>query len=321
MEEIEKAFGIAETFGIAAPSGMTVIGNASRSRFVPKVDPHYVFRKDILRDVLAWLAEPSGDGLYLTGPTGCGKSSLICQVAGRLNLPVQRINAHARLEVTDLIGHFTVVNGSMSFVDGPLATAMKEGNLFLLDELDVLDPATTAGLNTILDGGPLSIPQTGEVIDPLRGFRFVATGNTSGAGDRTGLYQGTLRQNLAFMDRFWVVSVPYPDPDLEKRILGKACPSLPELIRDKMIEVANEIRRLFLGENGDGAAIEVTMSTRSLVRWAQLAIRFSGAPLTYSLDRALTFRAEAGTRESILQIVQRYFGDQVTPLPSEATRS
>jgi cobaltochelatase CobS len=321
MEANKKTFGIAETFGIAAPSGMTVVGNASRSRFVPKVDPHYVFRKEILRDVLAWLSQSSGDGLYLSGPTGCGKSSLICQVAARLNLPVQLINAHARLEVTDLVGHFTVVQGSMSFVDGPLVTALKEGSLFLLDELDVLDPATTAGLNTILDGGPLSIPQTGELIDPLPGFCFIATGNTSGAGDRTGLYQGTLRQNLAFMDRFWVVSVPYPDPDLEKMILAKACPSLPGLIRDKMIEVANEIRRLFMGENGEGAAIEVTMSTRSLVRWAQLAVRFSGAPLAYSLDRALTFRAEPGTRESILEIVQRYFGDQVTLSPSKAGRS
>ncbi len=321
MQENKKAFGITETFGIAAPSAMTVMGNAFRSQFVPKVDHHYVFRKEILRDVLAWLAQPSADGLYLSGPTGCGKSSLILQVAARLNLPVQRVNAHARLEVTDLISHFTVANGSMSFVDGPLATAMKEGHLLLLDELDVLDPATTAGLNTILDGGPLSIPQTGEVIEPLHGFRFVATGNTSGAGDRTGLYQGTLRQNLAFMDRFWVVSVPSPDPDLEKTILKRTCPSLPDLIRDKTIAVANEIRHLFLGENGEESAIEVTMSTRSLVRWAQLAIRFSCAPLTYSLDRALTFRAEPGTRESILQIVQRYFGSQVTLMPSEPTQS
>lgn len=303
-----KLFDIASTFGIPAPAGMGIAGYAERSPFVPLIDPNYIFCKSNLQDVLCWLEASHGDALYLSGPTGCGKSSLICQVAARLNIPVQPAAAHAWLEISELIGHLTLLNGNITFVDGPLTTAMRHGHLFLVDEMDLLEPATAAGLNSVVERRPLLIPQTGELVIPHENFRFAATGNTAGAGDTTGLYQGTLRQNLAFMDRFRLVQVSYLEPAMEQSILAKTAPLIESSIREKMITVANEIRRLFLGETDDAAAIEVTMSTRSLVRWAHLALAFKGAPLSYSLDRALTFRAQPETREAIHQIVQRYFG-------------
>jgi cobaltochelatase CobS len=36
----------------------------------------------------------------------------------------------------------------MSFQYGPLFLAMKYGGLFLLNEIDLLDPSTAAGLNS-----------------------------------------------------------------------------------------------------------------------------------------------------------------------------
>ena len=110
------------------------------------------------------------------------------------------------------------------------------------------------------------------------------------------------------MDRFRLVQVSYPEPAIEQSILSRTASVIDSGIREKMIAVANEIRRLFMGESNDAAAIEITMSTRSLVRWAHLALAFKGAPLSYSMDRALTFRAQPETREAVLQIVQRHFG-------------
>ncbi|WP_140256651.1 AAA family ATPase, partial [Vibrio parahaemolyticus] len=95
------------------------------------------------------------------GPTGCGKTSLICQVASRLNWPVQQITAHGRLELSDLIGHHTLVNGNMTFVYGPLALAVKHGHLLIINEMDLAEPAELAGLNDILEGAPLVIAQNG----------------------------------------------------------------------------------------------------------------------------------------------------------------
>ena len=78
----------------------------------------------------------------------------------------------------------------MAYQYGPLALAMRHGGLFLLDEFDLLDPSTAAGLNSILDGSPLCIPENGgEIIEPHEMFRFVATANTNGGSDETGLYQ------------------------------------------------------------------------------------------------------------------------------------
>jgi cobaltochelatase CobS len=193
---------------------------------------------------------------------------------------------------------------------------MKFGGLFLLNEIDLLDPATAAGLNGTLDGDPLCIPENGgEVIKPHPLFRFAATANTNGGTDETGLYQGTLRQNLAFMDRFWLCEIGYPSPKAERELLHRKAPGLPKDVRTKMVEFANEVRKLFMGE-ADGSfrdTIEVTFSTRTLIRWADLTVRFQPLarqgiqPVTYALDRALGYRATPETRTVLHELAQRIF--------------
>ena len=119
-----------------------------------------------------------------------------------------------------------------------------------------------------------------------------------------------LRQNLAFLDRFRVVKVSYPDAVTEQGLIKTLVPSLPEAIGEKMVAVANEVRRLFLGQADTGQALTVTLSTRTLVRWARLALTFKGAPqpLAYTLDQALTARAEPEQREAIHRIAADVFG-------------
>lgn len=314
-EAMKKDFSVAKVFGIQAPANVTVPGFEEPGPFTPEIIPEYEFRRELLSDLLAWL-KFSREGLYLTGPTGSGKSSLVCQVAARLNYQVQRVTGHGRMELTELTGHYTAVGGDLVWMDGPLTTAMRSGHWFLLDELDLLEPVVVAGLNTVIEGAPLTIAENGgEVVKPHPDFRFIATGNTAGGGDASGLYQGALRQNMAFMDRFWVVEVGYPDPGQESRILAKLVPHLPVDIRDRLTAVANQIRNLFVGHDTEGPQIEVTMSTRTLIRWGQLAWLFHSLssqginPVSHALDRALGFRAEPTTRQALHEIVQREFGE------------
>lgn len=314
-----KKFPIGQTFGIQAPATMVVEGFEDDQHPSIPAKKEYLFRNEHLRDVLAFLANPLGDALYLTGPTGSGKTSLICQVASRLNWPVHQVTCHGRLELNDLIGQFMLVNGSMSFVHGPLAKAVRDGHLLILNEIDLMDPSELSGLNDIIEGQPLMIPQNGgEVIKPHPKFRLIATGNSAGQGDQSGLYQGVMQQNLAFLDRFRLMEVGYPEASVEKDILksvlasmGIPVDSVMEALTENMIKVANEIRKLFIGGADSAGELSVTMSTRTLVRWTNLMIAYKRAPnaLAYSLDRALTLRAEPAQREAIHRIAQDVFGD------------
>jgi cobaltochelatase CobS len=307
-----QRFDVATTFGVQARAGLEVVGFADETHPHIPVRKPYVFRNEVLRDVLAFLRDPSGDGLFLTGPTGSGKTSLVTQVASRIFWPVQSVTCHGRMELHALLGQFILVQGETKFIYGPLAVAARDGHLLILNESDLMDPSELAGLNDIIEGQPLVIAENGgEVIRPHPKFRVFATGNSVGAGDGSGLYQGVLRQNLAFMDRFRVVQVGYPEPAVEKEIVKVQVPRLPDLIAEKMITVAGEIRRLFVGAKEGGAELTVTMSTRTLVRWAGLSLTFKGAPkvFEYALTQALTARAEPEQQEAIHRIAADVFGD------------
>ena len=308
-----QRFDVAKTFGVKARPGLDILGFADEDHpQIPRRKP-YVFRGELLRDILAFLNDAGGDGLFLTGPTGSGKTSLVTQIASRLYWPVQSVTCHGRMELAALIGQFVLVKGETKFVHGPLAVAARDGHLLILNESDLMDPAELAGINDIIEGQPLVIPENGgEVIRPHPRFRVFATGNSAGGGDGSGLYQGVLRQNLAFMDRFRVVQVGYPDAAVETEVVKTAVPGVPDTIIAKMIAVAAEVRRLFQGDTtGDQPELTVTMSTRTLVRWATLAVTFKGAPkvFEYALHQALTARAEPEQREAIHQIADAVFGD------------
>ncbi len=300
------------------PSGRMVRGFASPNPFTPVVNSKYIFHESS-RDLALWFIE-SADPLYVFGPTGCGKTSCLKQLAARLNYPVFEVTGHGRLEFAELVGHHSINQGSMHYQYGPLSLAMRYGGLLLLNEIDLLDPGTTAGLNGILDGQALCIPENnGELIEPHPMFRFAATANSNGAADDTGLYQGVLRQNMALMDRFWLCEVSYPLPEAELLLLEKAAPQLPKAVQHKMVEYAGEVRRLFMGdkEGSYGAgSIEITCSTRTLLRWADLTVKYQPLarqgiqPVVHALDRALGFRASKETRAMLHELAQRIFPTQ-----------
>lgn len=308
----DQSFQIGTTFNLPIPAGHITAGFPDTNHpFVPRRDDNYVFRRETLRDALAFLNDPDGDGLFFCGHYGAGKTTLPYQVASRLNWPVQSFTAHSRMEFDDLVGTWKLVNGVMEFLHGPLAVAMREGHIFILNEIDRADPGQLAGLHDVLEGHPLVIATNGgEVIKAHENFRFIANGNSQGSGDSTGLYQGVNQLDIAFMDRFRVVEVDYPTQDIELNILQAKLPDLPMDVANKMISVANQIRKLFTGSIDSDATLTITMSTRALCRWAKLSLTFKGAPnaLEYALNQSLLAKAEPEQKIAILEIAKDVFG-------------
>jgi cobaltochelatase CobS len=84
-----------------------------------------------------------------------------------------------------------------------------------------------------------------------------------------------------------------------------------------MVSYANEVRGLFMGARSNGAdtVLEVTFSTRTLIRWANLTVKFQPlawqglSPINYALDRALAFRASPESRVFLHELSQRFFAN------------
>ena len=277
------------------------------------------------KDLLLWWGS-AGTPLYITGPSGCGKTQAVKQLASMLNYPVYEVTGHNRLETPELVGHYVLQGQATVWQDGPLTRAMKTGGIFLLNEVDLLDPSTAAGLNTVLDGAPLRIPETNECIPPHDGFRFVATANTAGSGDFGGLYQGTLRMNAAFMDRFAVLMADYLPMPAEEGLLKRVYPKLSGAMRTAICSMANRVRALYTRDESLATAgldefrdrVNLPLSTRTVLRWAEWAelcmpmARKGVNVLEYSMMRAFGFRCDPAMQVALRELLQR-----VTPSASE----
>lgn len=104
-----------------------------KSHFIPTVDPNYVpfgNYKDLEKIIVSKLFYP----VYLTGPTGNGKSSSIEQICARKKIPLIRVNINMMSDEDQLIGTKTLEDGNIKIVEGPILQAMRMGCIILIDE-------------------------------------------------------------------------------------------------------------------------------------------------------------------------------------------
>lgn len=308
----------AKVFGAERPdvqiTAMVREPGTDSEAFIPRAEENYTFDRDRLSVVLTFLqsswAEGAIEGLQLIGPTGSGKTSLIEQVCNRLDVPVVSFTAHDRLEVPELIFTREAVNGSTLTIDGPLTDAMRNGYVFVLNEIDLLEPGTATGLNDILERGFVVIPSTNELVRAAPGFAFVATSNTGGGGDEAGMYVGTRVQNMAFRDRFIKLYVDYLSEEAEISLLANRFKDLSPALLKGFVDVAKMIREAFMA----GTGLDVTMSTRTLIRWVRLSGQYHGmqsrgiSPVHYALDLALANGTSDAVQTSLHGMVQQVMG-------------
>lgn len=198
---------------------------------VPVKDDDYIFNVSNLADAL-WSLETNSNA-WLTGHTGTGKSTFAAQVCAYTGRMMTRVNMDSGIERPDFVGSVEVTTDDdgvqvTRFKDGVLPKAMQMPCLLLLDEYDAVRPDISYVMQPVLEGGVLRLLEDGgRIVHPHEGFRIMATANTVGAGDSSGMYASAVKvQSRASINRFSsFIKVDYLPVCDEMKIVRKYAPS------------------------------------------------------------------------------------------------
>jgi cobaltochelatase CobS len=286
-----------EIAGVTMPKG-------SGGDLVPKANDAYHFGEvanGVCLDIL------DDKKIMLIGHTGTGKTSMVEQIASRVNQNVLRVNVNGQTTIGDFVGMYSVKGGETIWIDGALPKAMREGYWLIIDELDFAEPAILSVLNAVLErNGKLMLKEKGcEIVTPHKDFRLFATAN--GVGKMVvyrHLYQGVNLMNEAFLDRWRCYLVDYMTPEDEVKVLIASIPKLAanpatsKSIATVVVKVGNMIREAFKKEE-----VTCTFSLRRMLDWTENLVRYKD-PLK-AAEHSIFAKVTPEDGEVIKQIIVR----------------
>ncbi|KAJ4986133.1 denitrification regulatory protein nirq [Stagonosporopsis vannaccii] len=173
-----------------------------------------------------------------------------------------RINNHEHTDLQEYLGSYVSgADGKLTFQEGILVRALREGHWIVLDELNLAPTDVLEALNRLLDDNrELLIPETQEVVRPHEDFMLFATQNPAG------LYGGRKVLSRAFRNRF--LELHFDDIPVEelKEILHRRV-QIPESWCAKIVQVYKELSTL---RQENRIFEQKSFATlRDLFRWAQ----------------------------------------------------
>jgi len=348
--EVDPAITV-DGYAIPDPSTLTDPVAASYASFlrsaIPPIDTNYQFRKDLVREIRYWWYTGQGDVMLLWGPTGSGKTSVFEQWCARLGIPLFMAKGHRRFEPMEAFGQFVGgENGTTPWVDGPLTLAARYGLPCIINEYDRIAADRAIVFNDVFEGRSFPIPgKSGEVVSPQSGFRIVITANTNLVEDLTGNYGTANTHDVSILERLVALYIGYPSAETEVKILENELAEFSDdllaywfdqegikistpngmkagsaISRGEFIDACIEVSRKIRAQSKDGgntsdSALERTMSTRILRKWARNSVAQAGAPeklglsaLHLSLKKYLSSLATESTRIALHQAVETVFG-------------
>jgi nitric oxide reductase NorQ protein len=208
----------------------------------------------------------NGLPILLKGPTGCGKTRFMEHMAWRLKRPLITVSCHDDLTASDLVGRFLVKGGETTWVDGPLAAAVRAGAICYLDEVVEARKDTTVVIHPLADDRRvLPMEKVGELLEAPPEFCLAMSYNPG--------YQSVLKDlKQSTRQRFVALEFDYPDTALEQQIVMHES-GVDEATARQLVKFAQMTRNL------KGQGLDEGASTRLLVHAAKL-IAAGVAPVT-----------------------------------------
>lgn len=215
--------------------------------------------------------------VLLKGPTGCGKTRFMEYMAWRLGRPLITVSCHDDLTASDLIGRYLVKDGETTWIDGPLARAVRAGGICYLDEIVEARKDTMVVIHPLADDRRvLPVEKRGELIQAPDEFCLTISYNPG--------YQSVLKDlKQSTRQRFVALEFDYPEPELEATIIVREA-NIDQQVANKLVRLAEMTRNL------RGSGLDEGASTRLLVHTAKL-ITSGVSPLIAcqsSIAKALT---------------------------------
>ena len=174
-----------------------------------------------VREIELTVAAISSDRhIVIEGPPGTGKSTLLRAVARELGVGFEFVEGNAELTPARVVGHFDparVLSDGYDpdvFVPGPLASALRDGSLLYIEELNRVPEETLNVLITVMSEREITVPRLGR-LEAAPGFRLVAAMNPFDA-------VGTARISGAVYDRMCRIAVGYQSVADETLIVQRA---------------------------------------------------------------------------------------------------
>jgi len=155
-------------------------------------------------DVRNILSSQMPQNVWLTGPTGCGKTHFVHYLAEQMGYELYQINCRADMESASFLGDKTVEidestgQNYITFKDGPVVQAMQTGldengqvipdahpAILFIDEAGACPAHIAIALNRLLEvrGNCREVAlDDGRVIRSHPGFRIICSANTLGRG-------------------------------------------------------------------------------------------------------------------------------------------
>jgi MoxR-like ATPase len=209
-----------------------------------------------------------------------------------------------------------LIDGNVTFREGPVITAMKRGAVLLIDEIDRGSNKLMC-IQGILEGKSYFNKKNGEVIYPAEGFNVIATANTKGRGTDDGKYIAAQILDEAFLERFPItVEQEYPSAKVERTIIinnmeQHSC--LDEEFADKLVTWAEVIRKTYLED-----AVDELISTRRLVHIVKAFSMFRDRQKAIEL---CVNRFDADTKNAFLDLYKKMEAPPVEPVVEQPTQA